>query len=173
MATTLPIGKYPLLSAGKVSVIVVLSWILSVSVSILVNTFFPCSYEPAVVLCIPVLPIGFFITVFTCFCVILVFIIVAFCISIVYLKKMQTEMQNLEGAVSNVDYDTLEKNANQTFLVTLSHILLYVPTMLVVGLHGWILPPEAILICDLFVYSEFMINPVLLLISSTKMRMEI
>ena len=45
--------------------------------------------------------------------------------------------------------------------------------MLVVGLHGWILPPEAILICDLFVYSEFMINPVLLLISSTKMRMEI
>ena len=45
--------------------------------------------------------------------------------------------------------------------------------MLVVGLHGWILPPEAILVCDLFVYSEFMINPVLLLMSSTRMRMEI
>ena len=87
MATTLPIGKYPLLSVEKISVIVILSWVVSITVSILVNTLFPCSYEPAVVLCIPVLPIGFFITVFSCFCVIFVFIIVAFCISIVYLKK--------------------------------------------------------------------------------------
>ena len=47
------------------------------------------------------------------------------------------------------------------------------PTLLVVGLHGWILPPGAILVCDLFVYSEFLIHPVLLLISSTKMRKEI
>ena len=40
------------------------------------------------------------------------------------LAQMQAEMQNLEGAVSNVDYDdTLEKNAKRTFLVTLSHIL--------------------------------------------------
>ena len=45
--------------------------------------------------------------------------------------------------------------------------------MLVVGLHGWILPPGAILFCDLFVYSEFLIHPVLLLIASTKMRKEI
>ena len=47
------------------------------------------------------------------------------------------------------------------------------PTMLVVGLHGWILPPGAILLCDLFVYSEFVIHPLLLIISSTKMRKEI
>ena len=39
------------------------------------------------------------------------------------LAQMQAEMQSLEGAVSNVDYDTLEKNAKRTFLVTLSHIL--------------------------------------------------
>ena len=45
--------------------------------------------------------------------------------------------------------------------------------MLVVGLHGWILPPGAILFCDLFVYSEFVIHPLLLIISSTKMRKEI
>ena len=30
---------------------------------------------------------------------------------------------------------------------------LYVPTMLVIGLHGWILPPVGILLCDLIVYS--------------------
>ena len=45
--------------------------------------------------------------------------------------------------------------------------------MLVVGLHGWILPPSAILLCDVFVYSEFMIHPLLLLTFSTKMRTEI
>ena len=45
--------------------------------------------------------------------------------------------------------------------------------MLVVGLHGWILPPGAILLCDIFVYSEFMIHPFLLLGSSTKMRREV
>ena len=54
------------------------------------------------------------------------------------------------------------------------HVLrLYVPTMLVIGLHGWILPPGAILVCDLFVYSEFLIHPVLLLGASGKMRREI
>jgi len=45
--------------------------------------------------------------------------------------------------------------------------------MLVIGLHGWILPPGAILVCDLFVYSEFLIHPLLLLIASKKMRKEI
>ena len=50
---------------------------------------------------------------------------------------------------------------------------LYVPTMLVVGLHGWILPPGAILVCDIFVYSEFLIHPILLLGASGKMRREI
>ena len=87
LASTLPIGKYPLLSVDKLTVIVILSWILSFGVSIIVNTLYPCSYEPAVVLCIPVLPIGFFITVFSVFCVIFVFIIIGFLSSIVYLKK--------------------------------------------------------------------------------------
>lgn len=45
--------------------------------------------------------------------------------------------------------------------------------MLVVGLHGWILPPFLILICDLFVYAEFMIHPVILLTTSGKLRREI
>ena len=45
--------------------------------------------------------------------------------------------------------------------------------MLVVGLHGWILPPGAILVCEIFVYSEFLIHPLLLLGASGKMRREV
>ena len=47
------------------------------------------------------------------------------------------------------------------------------PTVLVVGLHGWILSPGLIVICDMFVYSEFLIHPILLLGASGKMRREI
>ena len=64
LATCLPIGKYPLISRGIVSVIIVISWVVSVSVASMVTLLFKCDYEPAVVLCIPELPIGFFIAVF-------------------------------------------------------------------------------------------------------------
>ena len=47
------------------------------------------------------------------------------------------------------------------------------PTVLVVGLHGWILSPGLIVICDMFVYSEFLLHPVILLTTSTKLRTEI
>jgi hypothetical protein len=39
---------------------------------------------------------------------------------------------------------------------------MYVPTMLVIGLHGWFLHPIAILICDMVVYAEFSIHPIVL-----------
>ena len=45
--------------------------------------------------------------------------------------------------------------------------------MLVIGLHGWFLHPIAILLCDMVVYSEFLIHPLLLLSTSTKLRQEI
>ena len=45
--------------------------------------------------------------------------------------------------------------------------------MLVIGLHGWFLHPIAILLCDMVVYSEFLIHPILLLSTSTKLRQEI
>ena len=50
---------------------------------------------------------------------------------------------------------------------------MYVPTMLVIGLHGWFLHPIAILVCDMVVYAEFSIHPIVLLSTSTKMRREI
>ena len=90
MASTLPLGKYPVISLSKVKVIILLSWILSFSVSAIVNTLYPYSYEPAVVLCIPLLPIGFFISVFSVFCVIFTCIVFGFFISIIYLKKVNT-----------------------------------------------------------------------------------
>lgn len=45
--------------------------------------------------------------------------------------------------------------------------------MLVIGLHGWFLHPVAILICDVFVYCEFLMHPIVLLITSTKLREEV
>ena len=60
LATALPIGRYPLISVDKVTVIVKLSWFISLSVSILVNTLYPCSYEPAAALCFMLLPSLYF-----------------------------------------------------------------------------------------------------------------
>ena len=48
---------------------------------------------------------------------------------------------------------------------------LYIPTILVVGLHGWLLSPLLIVVCDMFVYSEFMIHPIVLLVSSDTLRL--
>ena len=51
----------------------------------------PCPstlFQPAVVLCIPVLPIGFFIAAFSVFCSLFGLILVTFLVTIVYLKKV-------------------------------------------------------------------------------------
>lgn len=45
-------------------------------------------FQPAVVLCIPVLPIGFFIAAFSVFCSLFGLILVTFLATIVYLKKV-------------------------------------------------------------------------------------
>jgi hypothetical protein len=89
LASTLPLGRYPVLSIQKVKWIVISSWILSFSISALVNFLYPFSYEPAVVLCIPLLPGGFFIAVFSVFCSFLTIIMFGFLITITYLKKVK------------------------------------------------------------------------------------
>jgi hypothetical protein len=89
MASTLPLGSYPVLSIQKVKMIVILSWILSFSISALLNILYPFSYEQAVVLCIPLLPSGFFIAVFSLFCAILTIIMFGFLFAITYLKKVR------------------------------------------------------------------------------------
>ena len=92
MASTLPLGRYPFLSIQKVKVVVILSWIFSFSISAVVNLLYPFSYEPAVVLCIPLLPGGFFIAVFSLFCVLLTIIMFGFLIAMTYLKKVNLDI---------------------------------------------------------------------------------
>ncbi|XP_023319617.1 uncharacterized protein LOC111694818 isoform X3 [Eurytemora carolleeae] len=151
---------------------ILITWIFSLSVSVIVTKVYPVQYEKSVVLCIPELPIGFFISMSSIFCVSLVLLILGFIIAFIYIKKKQVQIHN-SSTVSRIDYKELEKSTLANFLVTIIHILLYVPTMLVIGLHGWILPPIGILLCDFVVYSEFLIHPTLLLISSGKLRQEI
>ena len=55
----------------------------------------------------------------------------------------------------------------------LSCCRLYIPTVLVVGLHGWLLSPLLIVVCDMFVYSEFLIHPVVLFVSSDRLRQDV
>jgi hypothetical protein len=64
LASFLPIGRYPLFSVEVVTCVIVGTWVFSLSAAATVATVFQPAYEPAVVLCIPDLPIEFFITVF-------------------------------------------------------------------------------------------------------------
>lgn len=89
-----------------------------------------------------------------------------------YLKRKRAEIRSYQG-IEVADYSALQRSALTSFLITISHFLMYVPTMLVIGLHGWFLHPIAILICDMVVYAEFLIHPIVLLSTSTKMRKEI
>ena len=86
-ASVLPIGKYPLLSVSLMTVIVRLSWLISLLVSLSVNAAFPCSYEPAAVLCIPLLPRGFFFTLLSFLSLIFVSLIVGFSATLLFLRK--------------------------------------------------------------------------------------
>ena len=58
LASCLPFGRYPLLSVEIVTAIIISAWVLAFFVAALVTVLFKSSYEPAVVLCIPELPIG-------------------------------------------------------------------------------------------------------------------
>ena len=62
LASCLPFGKYPLLNVEAITGVAVSTWVFSFFVSGLVTALYQSNYEPAVVLCIPDLPIGFFIT---------------------------------------------------------------------------------------------------------------
>jgi hypothetical protein len=90
----------------------------------------------------------------------------------VYLKRKEARMNDHNG-MRVVDHKVLERAALTSFLITISHFLLYVPTMMVIGLHGWFLHPVAILFCDMIVYAEFLVHPAVLLATSTRLRAEI
>ena len=95
-ASVLPIGRYPL-SVSRISVIVCLSWLVSLTISVAVNLAYPCSYEPAAVLCIPLLPSAFFFTLFSFACFLFICLIIGFSATLVFLKKViYSEMMTLQ-----------------------------------------------------------------------------
>ena len=73
-----------------------------------VNTVYPCSYEPAAVLCIPLLPIGFFYTLLSFLSIIFVCIIVGFSATLLFLKKASNHHQN----TSHSDLQPSRSNPN-------------------------------------------------------------
>lgn len=87
-ASVLPIGRYPL-SVSRISVIVRLSWLLSLIISVTVNLAYPCTYEPAAVLCIPLLPSAFFFTLSSLAGFIFICLIIGFSVTLVFLKKVR------------------------------------------------------------------------------------
>ncbi|XP_043197799.1 trace amine-associated receptor 13c-like [Amphibalanus amphitrite] len=173
LASCLPIGKYPLFPIRFISFVVMLSWLFSFSVAVFVTTNYDALFEPAIILCIPDLPSVFFIFILVIYCLALFTIIVGYVLVAIFLRRKQVAASHNPASVHILDYRGLERTAMASFLVTLSHLVLYIPTLLVIGLHGWILPPIGILICDMIVYSEFFIHPVILLATSTRMRKEV
>ena len=87
---SIPGSKYPPISMEKVTTIIFLSWIFAITFSVLINNFYSCSYEPAVLLCIPALPVGFFIAGLSVFCVVSTFIFFGFLGMLINIKKVSS-----------------------------------------------------------------------------------
>ena len=60
-----------------------------------------------------------------------------------------------------------------SYVVSVGHLLLYLPAMFVVGLQGSSLPPGVALFCGIVVYCDFLIQPVALLLVSHRLRLEV
>jgi len=86
-ASCLPFGKYPIFSVEVVSVIVGISWFVSFIVAAGVTTIFNSSYEPAIVLCIPELPVEFFITIFSIYCATLLAMVGGYILASIFLEN--------------------------------------------------------------------------------------
>ena len=85
-------------------------WIFSFFMGSLVTLLFDSNYEPAVVLCIPDLPIGFFITIFSIYCLALFGMVGGYIVVLICLKKRQAQIQNT-NTIQATDYKGLERAA--------------------------------------------------------------
>ena len=91
-----------------VTAFIIFTWIFSFAVASTVTILFKSSYEPAVVLCIPDLPLGFFITVFSLYCLALFAMVGSYIVVLICLKKKQAQNTDI---VQATDYKGLEKAA--------------------------------------------------------------
>ena len=110
LASCLPLGKYPLLNVEIVTGTIVSTWILSFFVAGLVTALYDSNYEPAVVLCIPNLPIEFFLAIFSLYCLVLSSMVVGYIVVLICLKKKQAQIQ-ITNIVVSQDYKGLERAA--------------------------------------------------------------
>merc|ERR1712071_37504 len=101
-------------------------------------------------------------------------------------KSRQSEQSEEEVTEEHVEHDSPSasfkssvqngqnlRSAATSLLVTASHLLLYLPALLLLGLQGTVVNPVAAALCALIVYSEFLIHPMVLLSTSQRMRQEI
>jgi hypothetical protein len=65
LAVWLPTGRYPVLSVPVLNSILVLTWTVALSGSYLATYVFGHTFQPALALCIPNVPLIFFILVFS------------------------------------------------------------------------------------------------------------
>ena len=110
LASCLPYGRYPLLNVEAVTGMIISIWIFSFFMGSLVTLLFDSNYEPAVVLCIPDLPIGFFITIFSIYCLALFGMVGGYIVVLICLKKRQAQIQNT-NTIQATDYKGLERAA--------------------------------------------------------------
>ncbi|XP_065571262.1 uncharacterized protein LOC136034072 [Artemia franciscana] len=186
LASFLPIGRYPIVSVPACTMIIGGSWLVSASVAASVSSGVGSKFEPSVLLCVPRLPREFGITICTLYCSAFATMVVGYVIVILMLKRQESqreqnlELSNQEGGVIVVNNSSagssgrgLIRSTLASMFVTAAHLLLYVPTLLVLGLPGAIEHPVPVFLCALVVYSEFLVHPLVLLCSSTKLRNEV
>ena len=122
LMSVLSSARYPVLSVFWTRIIVLLTWVLSAVLSFSVNSFYSVEYEPAVLLCIPTLPQAFFLVAMAVLAFIIASIIIGFLGALVYLKKAQSRIQDINSTQLQ-NYKTLEKSLCSNFLLTMFHIL--------------------------------------------------
>ncbi len=65
LASSLPLGRYPVFSPEVTETMGVVFWVISLILAGIVTSLFTASFEQTAVLCIPRLPLGFFVSLLT------------------------------------------------------------------------------------------------------------
>ncbi|KAI9565434.1 hypothetical protein GHT06_009226 [Daphnia sinensis] len=198
LAATLPIGRYPICTPRTSQWLVLLAWLLALAIGAGVTSAAGARFEPSLLLCAPGLPQEFGITLISLYCSAFASMVVGYVVLLVVVgrkkSKNKAEQQSEEevteephhlehdspGSSNSKSSSTQQqqsganlRSAATSLIVTASHLLLYLPALLLLGLQGTVVNPVAAALCALIVYSEFLIHPMVLLSTSRRMRQEV
>nr|CAH0099791.1 unnamed protein product [Daphnia galeata] len=197
LAATLPIGRYPICTPRTSQWLVLLAWLLALAIGAGVTSAAGARFEPSLLLCAPGLPQEFGITLISLYCSAFASMVVGYVVLIIVVgrkkSKNKAEQQSEEevteephhehdspGSSNSKSSSTQQqqsganlRSAATSLIVTASHLLLYLPALLLLGLQGTVVNPVAAALCALIVYSEFLIHPMVLLSTSRRMRQEV